>query len=110
AFLRGVSSETFLRLIVLLVLISGVSQALIGIWQFGLRRSGPEHFEILGGGFFRAYGTFEQPNPFGGFMAWMAGLGLGATVGLLMSWLKRRSIRLAEVWRLLFGGVGTVLT
>jgi O-antigen ligase len=110
AFLSAPSSETFLRLVLLLVLVAGVSQALIGIWQFGLRGSGPEHFEILGGGFFRAYGTFEQPNPFGGFMAWMASLGLGATVGLLMSWFERRALRLRELWWLLLFGAATVLT
>ena len=41
---------------------AGLVQAFIGIWQFGLRDTGPEHFMILGR-FYRAYGTFEQPNP-----------------------------------------------
>lgn len=76
------------RLLLLIILIAGVSQALIGIWQFGLRGSGPEHFEILGGRFFRAYGTFEQPNPFGGFMVWITALGFGLLSGELM-WLYR---------------------
>ncbi|HSM56537.1 MAG TPA: O-antigen ligase family protein [Candidatus Sulfomarinibacteraceae bacterium] len=73
-----------------LVLLSGLSQALIGIWQFALRGTGPEHFQILGGAFYRAYGTFEQPNPFGGFMAWITLLGLGGAVGVLMAWWERR--------------------
>ena len=78
----GAAERSRVRLMVGLVLLSGLSQALIGIWQFGLRGSGPEHFEILGG-FYRAYGTFEQPNPYGGFMALTASLALGVLLGLL---------------------------
>jgi putative inorganic carbon (hco3(-)) transporter len=64
------------------LLLSGLSQALIGIWQFGLRATGPEHFMILGR-FYRAYGTFEQPNPFGGFMNLLGLLAWGLLLGLL---------------------------
>ncbi len=64
------------------LLMAGLLQALIGIWQFGLRGTGPEHFIVLGR-FYRAYGTFEQPNPFGGYMNLTALLGLGALWGLL---------------------------
>lgn len=78
------SAENGWRVLLLIILLAGTSQALIGIWQFGLRGSGPEHFEIVGGRFFRAYGTFEQPNPFGGFMAWMAALGIGTLSGEIM--------------------------
>lgn len=63
-----------------MILLAGVSQAAIGIWQFGLRGHGPEHFLVLGR-FYRAYGTFEQPNPFGGYIALNAALGLGAVLG-----------------------------
>lgn len=66
-----------------MLLLAGLSQALIGIWQFGLRGDGPEHFLILGS-FYRAYGTFEQPNPFGGFMHLTALLALGTLLGLLV--------------------------
>ncbi|MCP4426746.1 MAG: O-antigen ligase family protein [Chloroflexi bacterium] len=69
-----------------MLLLAGVVQALVGIWQFGLRGDGPEHFLVLGR-FYRAYGTFEQPNPFGGFMNLTALLALGAFVGLFVSWL-----------------------
>jgi O-antigen ligase len=72
--------------VVFMLLLAGLSQALIGIWQFGLRGDGPEHFEILGG-FYRAYGTFEQPNPFGGYMSLAAGLAVGVLVGLVVIWL-----------------------
>lgn len=71
------------------VLLAGLSQALIGIWQFGLRGQGPEHFEIvinLRGTLlqaYRAYGTFEQPNPFAGFLGLSLPLALGWGIGKL---------------------------
>ena len=76
--------------ILIMLLLAGVSQALIGIWQFGLRQDGPEHFLVLGR-FYRAYGTFEQPNPFGGYINLSLLLALGALVGVLVAfWLKGR--------------------
>ncbi len=71
------------RGVVFMLLLGGFSQALIGIWQFGLRGEGPEHFEILGG-YYRAFGTFNQPNPFGGYMSMAACLAVGVLVGLVM--------------------------
>jgi O-antigen ligase len=60
-------------------------QAGVGLWQFALRGTGPDHFAI-GARFYRAYGTFEQPNPYGGFLGMMAallvGIGLNAAVYL----------------------------
>ncbi len=70
------------RVLLALLLLAGLSQALIGIWQFGLRGDGPEHFIILER-FYRAYGTFEQPNPFGGYVNLTALLALGVMMGLL---------------------------
>lgn len=72
--------------IILMLLLAGISQALIGIWQFGFRADGPEHFLVLER-FYRAYGTFEQPNPFGGFMNLSALLAIGILIGLLAAWL-----------------------
>ena len=71
------------------VLLAGLSQALIGIWQFGLRGHGPETFEILINlrgtllRAYRAYGTFEQPNPFAGFLGLSLPLALGWGIGKL---------------------------
>jgi O-antigen ligase len=75
-----------------MLLLAGLSQALIGIWQFAFRGSGPEHFLVLTR-FYRAYGTFEQPNPFGGFMNLSVLLALGILIGLIAAlWLGRRRI------------------
>lgn len=67
------------------VLGGAAMQAAIGVWQFGLRGDGPEHFLILGDRFYRAYGTFEQPNPYGGFL----GLALAVAVGLALVGLEQ---------------------
>lgn len=74
------------------VLLAGVSQGLLGIWQFGLRGDGPEHFLVLGR-FYRAFGTFNQPNPFGGFMNLSALLALGVLLGLVVwGWQERQRL------------------
>ncbi|NJN55662.1 MAG: O-antigen ligase family protein, partial [Anaerolineae bacterium] len=66
--------------ILILLLLAGLSQALIGIWQFALRGDGPETFLVLGR-FYRAYGTFEQPNPYAGYMNLTALLAVGVCLG-----------------------------
>ncbi|MBI3970139.1 MAG: O-antigen ligase family protein [Chloroflexi bacterium] len=64
------------RVMLVWLLAAGASQALLGIIQ-SVARIGPEHFTIAGV-LMRAYGTFEQPNPFGGFL----GLSLPLAVAL----------------------------
>jgi putative inorganic carbon (HCO3(-)) transporter len=77
--LRGTEGRR--RVVATVALLAGVAvfQAGVGLWQFALRGDGPEHFAI-DARFFRAYGTFEQPNPYAGFLgmlgALMAGLAL----------------------------------
>lgn len=78
-------AQSHTRPLVAMLLLAGLSQALIGSWQFGLRGDGPEHFLVLGR-FYRAYGTFEQPNPFGGFMNLTALLGTGTLLGLVAAY------------------------
>ncbi len=79
-----------LRWLVTVLLAVGAFQALVGIWQFGLRGEGPEHFRILGGDFFRAYGTFEQPNPYAGYLGLTAALAVGIVVGAVWDRLTGR--------------------
>ena len=76
--------------IVAAVLLAGTAQALIGIWQFQFRGAGPDTFIILGS-HYRAYGTFEQPNPYAGFLGliWPLAAGL-AWAGLEAAWRRRR--------------------
>ncbi|MCC6904727.1 MAG: O-antigen ligase family protein [Anaerolineae bacterium] len=75
--------------VVAVILAAGLAQALIGIWQFGLRGDGPEHFQILGGQYYRAYGTFEQPNPYGGFIGLVLSLSVGLLLGALGAWIAQ---------------------
>jgi O-antigen ligase len=56
-----------------------VFQAGMGLWQCALRGTGPDHFAI-GARFYRAYGTFEQPNPYGGFLGIIAALLMGVVL------------------------------
>jgi len=85
------------------LLTTGVFQAGVGVWQFGLRGEGPDHFAILGlgEGFYRAYGTFEQPNPYAGYLGLTLPLALGPLTiiapGKLANWYvgilgRRRSL------------------
>ncbi len=94
--------------LVAMLLLAGVIQAVIGVWQFGLRGDGPEHFLVLGQ-FYRAYGTFEQPNPFGGFMNLSALLAIGLLIGCLTAWRqaqRRNHVRLKhneiKIWQWFF--------
>jgi len=84
-----VSDRRMPRAILAILLLAGASQAMIGIWQFGIRGDGPDHFIILDR-FYRAFGTFMQPNPFGGFMAVSASLAIGTLAGLVMSFLAKK--------------------
>lgn len=56
---------TELRRVVLVLLLIGSGEAVVGLYQF-LASYGPSHFSI--GPFLRAYGTFGQPNPFAGYL------------------------------------------
>ena len=62
------------------VLASGLFQAALGIWQFGLRGIGPETFQI-GERLYRAYGSFEQPNPYAGYIGLIWPVAAGLLIG-----------------------------
>ncbi len=61
--------ETKTKRVLVVMLLAGLSEAAIGIYQFWFR-VGPEGF-LLFDRFIRAYGTFEQPNPYAGYLALM---------------------------------------
>ncbi len=60
------------------LLMAGAAEAAIGMVQF-LFRLGPEGFSLFGR-FMRAYGTFEQPNPFAGYLALIIPVALGIVI------------------------------
>jgi O-antigen ligase len=65
------------------LLAAGVMQAIWGIFQFALRGTGPGHF-IIFGRFYRATGSFMQPNPYGGYIALNTCLAIGVFAGLFI--------------------------
>jgi O-antigen ligase len=79
------------RWIVAAILVAGVAQAAIGLWQFQFRGTGPEHFRILGD-HYRAYGTFEQPNPYGGFLGLVWPLAAGLAIEGLKEAGRRKQV------------------
>ncbi|MCS6774330.1 MAG: O-antigen ligase family protein [Thermoflexales bacterium] len=63
------------------ILLSGLLQAGLGIYQAEFRGFGPAEFRVFGTeARFRAYGSFEQPNPFGGYMGLIWPVALGVAV------------------------------
>ncbi|MDM8529371.1 O-antigen ligase family protein, partial [Anaerolineales bacterium HSG24] len=65
--------------LLLIILLTGLTQAMLGIYQF-VFKVGPEGFLLFNGLFLRAYGTFGQPNPYAGYL----GLILPLAVSLLL--------------------------
>jgi O-antigen ligase len=66
--------------IVLGVVLAAVLQALIGLYEFR-GGSGAAHLWIADYRYFRAFGTFGQPNPFSAFMGLTAPLAFGLAWG-----------------------------
>ncbi len=66
-----------------LVLLAGALEAAWGLYG-SLRRLGPPSYAIVGGRLFRAFGTFGQPNPFGGYINLSLPLSLSLLVDRLL--------------------------
>lgn len=64
---------------VLVLLLTGLAQAGLGLYQF-LFKIGPEGFLLFGGQFLRAYGSFRQPNPYAGYLGLLLPLTLSLTL------------------------------
>jgi putative inorganic carbon (HCO3(-)) transporter len=69
---------------------SAILQVAVGFWQFALWDDPINPFPIGDGELHRAYGTFEQPNPYGGFL----GIVLPLTIGIVAVGAKRQ----LEAW------------
>ena len=80
------------RWLVFALTVAGVANALIGIYEF-FGGSGALHL-LINGRYFRAFGTFGQPNPFGGFMGLLAPIALASCAGYgLALWRAFRQTR-----------------
>ena len=84
------AGATNLVLLLVMICLIALFQSGTGLWQFALRGDGPDHFAI-NEQLYRAYGTFEQPNPYGGFIGMNAVL-LGGLVAatLVDGWTEDR--------------------
>ena len=78
------------RLLVATLLLAGVSQAALGAYQF-TRQVGPEGF-ILMGRFMRAYGTLNQPNPYAGYLGYLAPVAVSLTLWSVGRWWRTRQV------------------
>jgi putative inorganic carbon (HCO3(-)) transporter len=90
--------------------LAGIANALVGIWiYFG--GSGAEHF-LISGDNYRAFGTFEQPNPFGGFMGMLSPLMGAAAYGYLrLSWQQVRRPKYSQpLMQAAFYGFAAIIT
>jgi putative inorganic carbon (HCO3(-)) transporter len=65
--------------------LAGCLEAALGAYQF-LRQVGPKEF-ILMGRFMRAAGTFSQPNPYAGYLGYLAPVAASLALGSLGRWL-----------------------
>jgi len=85
--LTVVSGRAWQWLIFGLVL-AGVANAIVGLYEF-LGGSGALHL-LINDRFFRAFGTFGQPNPFGGFMGLLTPVALTCVLGYATRWWSQR--------------------
>jgi O-antigen ligase len=90
-FVANTLDPTKLTRVLAAMLLAGLSQAAIGIYQF-LFQAGPPGF-ILFDRFMRAFGTFEQPNPYAGYLALIVPVALGVIVSVLSKQFTSDSVR-----------------
>ena len=87
---------------------SALAQAGIGIWQFALRGQGVENFAI-DDRFYRAYGTFQQPNPFAGLLGIVGAVLVGIAMASAADALRARDGRRALAIGAVAGGPALVV-
>ena len=88
-FVANNLDEAKLPRVLAAMFLAGLSEAAIGIYQF-LFRAGPEGFTLFDR-FMRAYGTFEQPNPYAGYLALIAPVALGVAVSVISNQSSREA-------------------
>lgn len=66
--------------VLIAMMLAGISEATIGMYQF-IFKVGPDGF-LLFDRFIRAFGTFEQPNPYAGYLGLVIPIALGILLGV----------------------------
>lgn|GEM_PF-218973 len=90
---RTTPRDTF----VVLLMLAGLVNAIIGIYQY-YGGSGALHL-LINERYFRAFGTFGQPNPFGGFMGLTLPLALAAMLTALWSLFQQAKRSITNIWK-----------
>ncbi len=104
---RLMGTRRQVALLVASILLAGAAEAVLAL-AGAMLRVGPPSYAILGGRFFRAFGDFGQPNPFGGYinMVWP----LAASLLLfVVTALAVRGTTKAAATNLLVAALGVVL-
>jgi O-antigen ligase len=83
--------------LVAIIIASGILQTISGVWEWGFRGIGPAAFRIFGNTY-RAYGTFEQPNPFAGYLGMIWTVALAVGIGLIMAGARHASPLRKNIW------------
>jgi len=96
----GLAARYNWQWLIFALVVAGIPNAFIGIYIF-LGGSGADHFAI-NDRFFRAFGTFEQPNPFGGFMGINAALAIAMAAGYGLSWYEHRNTQSRQLTFMFF--------
>ncbi|MCB0171829.1 MAG: hypothetical protein KDJ97_14880, partial [Anaerolineae bacterium] len=90
-----------IKWVVIVILTAGLIQAGLGLYQF-IFKAGPDGFLLFDGRFLRAYGTFAQPNPYGGYLGLVLPLTLALTIWLLtQNLVKPRDSQQSKLGRVL---------
>jgi putative inorganic carbon (hco3(-)) transporter len=109
AFCLSVTRREQWQWLVLVLIVAGLANAIIGIYEF-FGGSGALHL-LINNRYFRAFGTFGQPNPFGGFMGLIAPIAIAATLGyglrLWTTWRKHHTITFPTTVAALFYGIAS---
>jgi len=92
------------RRLVTVLLLAGLAQAGLGLYQFFFK-AGPEGFLLFEGRFLRAFGTFQQPNPYGGYLGLIMPLALSLALWGLGQ-LKRERLNKQSFSLFLLAGSG----
>ncbi len=97
--------------LVFILVTAGVANALVGLYIF-VGGSGADHL-VIRNGFFRAFGTFGQPNPFGGFLGLVTPLALMASyhwgLQVFSKWRHYRNLNLTALLLLVFYGLCSLI-
>jgi putative inorganic carbon (HCO3(-)) transporter len=111
AFCLNMAQREKWQWLVLGLVVAGLANAIIGIYEF-FGGSGALHL-LVNNRYFRAFGTFGQPNPFGAFMGLIAPIAISATLGyawrVWTTWREQHRIVFSTIFVALFYALASVV-